>query len=60
MIRLFAAVLFFPLFACLLVLAALVSVLRGVEAVIGWVSDLATPLVFRLAEIADGRIEDGD
>lgn len=58
MIRVLAAVAFFPMFACLLALAGLVSILRGLGAVIAWVSDLATPLVFRLAEIADGRLED--
>lgn len=58
MMRFLAALLFFPLFACLLAVAGLVSLLRGLEAVMAWVSDLATPLVFKLAEIADGRRED--
>ena len=57
MIRVLAAVAFFPMFACLLALAGVVSLLRGLGAVIAWVSDLATPLVFKLAEIADGGLE---
>ena len=59
MVRLLAAVAFFPMmFFCLLCLAGLVSILRGLEAAMAWISDLATPLVFKLAEIADGRLED--
>lgn len=46
---------FFATFPFLLALAGLVSVLRGLQAAIAWVADLATPLVFRMAEIADGR-----
>jgi len=53
--RFLCAVLFIPTFALLLALAGLVSVLRGAGALIAWVSDLATPLVFTLAEVADGR-----
>lgn len=53
--RFCCAVAFILTFPLLLVLAGLVSVLRGLQAVIAWVADLATPLVFRMAEIADGR-----
>lgn len=52
--RFFCAVVFLLTFPLLLVLAGLVSVLRGAEKAIAWVADLATPLVFRMAEIADG------
>lgn len=57
--RILCAVVFLLTFPLLLALAGLVSVLRGCEAVIAWIADLATPLVFRMAEIADGTaIED--
>jgi len=55
MTRILAGVIFVPTFALLLALAGLMSVLCGLAAVIRWVSDLATPVVFKLAEIADGR-----
>lgn len=59
MTRFLAACVFFPTFALLVVLAGLVAVLRGLCAAIAWVSDLATPLVLGMAEIADGgRRED--
>ena len=53
--RFLALVGFFGTFPFLLALAGVVFVLRGVLAGIAWVSDLATPLVFKMAEIADGR-----
>ena len=53
--RFLCAVVFLLTFPLLLVLAGLVAVLRGAERTIVWVSDLATPLVFKMAEIADGR-----
>lgn len=53
--RILCGVVFLLTFPLLLALAGVVFVLRGVEAVIRWVSDLATPLVFKMAEIADGR-----
>lgn len=59
MTRIICAVVFLLTFPLLLALAGLVSVLRGMEAGIRWVSDIATPLVFKMAEIADGTaIED--
>lgn len=54
--RLLCAVVFLLTFPLLLALAGLVSVLRGCERVIVWIADLATPLVFRMAEIADGEL----
>jgi hypothetical protein len=53
--RLACGLAFLLTFPVLLALALVVFVLRGLEAGISWVSDLATPLVFRMAEIADGR-----
>lgn len=59
MTRILCAVVFILTFPLLLALAGLVFVLRGAERVIAWVADLATPMVFRMAEIADGtRLED--
>jgi hypothetical protein len=53
--RFLCGVVFLLTFPLLLVLAGLVAVLRGAERTIAWVSDLATPVVFKMAEIADGR-----
>ena len=52
--RFCCAVGFLVTFPFLLALVGLVSVLRGAEKAIGWVADLVTPVVFRMAEIADG------
>jgi hypothetical protein len=53
--RFLCGLIFLLTFPVLLVLAGLVSLLRGAETAIAWVADLATPLVFKMAEIADGR-----
>ena len=55
--RFCCALVFLLTFPLLLVLAALVAVLRGTEKAIGWVADLATPVVFKMAEIADGSVD---
>lgn len=53
--RFFCAVVFILTLPLLLVLAGLVAVLKGLGTAIAWVGDLAAPLVFKMAEIADGR-----
>ena len=54
--RFACAVVFLLTFPLLLALAGLVGVLRGACAVIAWVADLAAPLIFKMAEIADGEL----